>query len=256
MQAANPKPGTKPAHADSAKAAPARQGATPGANGAQARRACPPVIPHVEIENLAIALETALARYGQTAGFEEYLAGARVVEALRLCLGDACWRFTRDRTPDPAALASRLGKVATDIRTLFKWKTGKTFPRGGRFPDGTSRLDKAVSAIHGGLARQIDEWKAAGRELSPRTLALMVEGLRAAFVGVGSLQLLPHTGAFDERIATFTTAANRLWERTKHKDDPDGADLPIDVEAVITACARACGNKRELFGAERKRVKR
>ena len=65
----------------------------------------------------------------------------------------------------------------------------------------------------------------------------------------GTKRLLPHNGTAKERIALFTKAIEKVQSRT------DGGK-PLDPEAVVSECARACGNRREIFGAIRKAVKR
>jgi hypothetical protein len=85
-----------------------------------------------------------------------------------------------------------------------------------------------------------------GREISLE-IAGALEMLRATGAGFGTLRVLPHDGSCEERIDLFTEVIEGLRIRT-----PGGTK--IDPEAVVSACARACGNRRELFGALRKEV--
>jgi hypothetical protein len=139
-------------------------------------------------------------------------------------------------------LGAGLNRVANELRTLAE-QFGMPVKGQGRYPSDTTRIYEGARALRDGAAEHIKAGKVA-----PSELALVVEGLRRVLVDVGSLQVLPHNGTFDERIAMFAAAIGRLRENS------EGGN--IDAQAVVTACARSCGNKRRLFDAERKREKR
>ena len=80
------------------------------------------------------------------------------------------------------------------------------------------------------------------------SIATHVEVARTMHEIQGTKRLLPHDGTAEERIALFAKAVD-----TRQNNSDGGA---LDPEAVISACARACGNKKELFGAARKRQRR
>ena len=223
---------------------PAGREARPASKRAPAHEVPQPASPYVEIEDLAGRLEYTLARHGGRFGVDEWLAAARVVEGLRHCIGGWVRTMSREewRQQPNDTLGAGLNRVANELRTLAE-QFGMPIKGQGRYPSDTTRIYEGARALRDGAAEHIKAGKVA-----PSELALVVDGLRRAFVDVGSLQVLPYNGTFDERIATFTAAIGRLRENS------EGGNL--DAQAVVTACARACGNKRGLFDAERKRQKR
>jgi hypothetical protein len=80
-------------------------------------------------------------------------------------------------------------------------------------------------------------------------VAACVEMLRAFNSRLGTERVLPHKGTAEERVALFTEAIEKL-----RRNSP--GEKPLDPEAVVTVCARACGNRQELFGAVRKKESR
>lgn len=87
--------------------------------------------------------------------------------------------------------------------------------------------------------------------MTPGELAERVVRAREIAPYLGTQRVLPHRGTRQELVTLLTTAIEDLFSRKGRRGDED-----LESEDVITACARACGNKREIFGALRKRTKR
>jgi len=193
-----------------------------------------------------LELHSQMALHGEEARSERFLAAARVIEALRLCLVAPDLRPAEPRRP---GMASEFGKVARQLVRLAHVhggvedpRTASSYPRSIReCKEPATLLAMAVkfARMYGGSGR-------VGREISLE-IAGALEMLRATGAGFGTLRVLPHDGSCEERIDLFTEVIEGLRIRT-----PGGTE--IDPEAVVSACARACGNRRELFGALRKEV--
>ena len=170
---------------------------------------------------------------------EHFLDAARVVEGVSLCLSCPVWNGPRpvpraDSEPEgnKKGQQSRLARAATDL-------AGKASKVPRTLRENRPAADALVAAVK--LAQQ-------DPSATVENIARHLEIARTLHAHLGARRVLPHGGTAEERIALFKEAIKRLWDRT------DGGAL--DHEAVVSACARACGNKRELFGAVRKAVKR
>jgi hypothetical protein len=171
-----------------------------------------------------------LAEVSADLGQGQYLDAARVVEGVRICLGDS-------------EKHKRLARAATDL-------AGKASELPRTLRENRAAADALVKAVRLAQCHPPDETAGESPGTKRKKLAAHIaeylDIARTLHAHRGARRLLPSTGTRNERIALFTMAIDDLLV-----DD----DRP-DAHAVVGACARKLGNKRELFGAQRKRERR
>jgi len=159
---------------------------------------------------------------------ESALVASRIVDGLYKCL---------HRPPEARkALLSEMNKAGAILNRICG-------NQGAQIPERLARLNIAEDL----LARIVEPPLELGG--TDEQIADFVEMGRACCVHQGSMEILPSSGTREERIALFVGAI------AKRRSSIDG-DKRLDPEAVISACARACGNRHKLFEARRKAVKR
>jgi hypothetical protein len=163
-------------------------------------------------------LDADLADLAPTYG-DHLLTAAKVLEGVRLSLGNP-QRYGKALR----LAAARLGRL--------------------EMPHSTKELKPAASALRDATFRALQETNA-----TPEDIATAIDFARTASARLGTTRLLPHEGTEEERIALFAKVIKRVQARA----DYDGI---LDPWTVLRACARACGNRREIFGAQRKREQR
>jgi hypothetical protein len=169
-----------------------------------------------------------LVQFSRSQNDESSLIAARIVEGL--C---ACMSISKDRR---AGIASEMNKAGALLTRLGGHDAAALPARLAQLNLAEERLAKTVEAfiILGATDEQIAQALEMGRSCSANW---------------GSLEILPHLGTAQERIALFSGAIAKLRERT-------GGTRTLDHEAVVTSCARELGNRGKLFEARRKAVKR
>jgi len=221
--------------------------------------------------------------YAQRVGDEKFLAAALVVEALHRCLAEP-----EIYVAGGLKMTSKLKNVASDLRGLIKKARIQRMNVGVRREDLPiaieSRLPSKLEEFQTAASSLVAAVRLA-QEHPPVTadsIAFYLEIARTLHERLGAKRLLPHSGTEEERIALFTKEVERLQQDCiekaceKVKDEHVASARPLDVdamngdcanvrqdfatgtrrldpEAVVSACARKCGNKREIFGAQRKR---
>jgi hypothetical protein len=198
----------------------------------------PKVHPWAQLLSEIHILERKLAWYAQASGHDGCLAAARVVEALKLCLQAPAIYESGQHLPDVAA---EFRKVATQLLRVARLHGVQ---QSSRYPSNLGRWDRAAAV----LAQSVEVSMERG-ETDSHSVACYMEISRALNQTSGTQRVLPHDGTAEERVALFAEAIEKQRNRTT------GGDV-LDPESLVSACARACGNRRELFGAVRKREKR
>ncbi len=153
-----------------------------------------------------------------------WLYGARIVEGITARL---CSPIEKTRKGQPSSALLKLARAATDLGDKRR-----------------PRLLRDVGPAAEALAREVRLAQENGSDI-----ATNLEIARTLHANLGTKQLLPHEGTAEERIALFDDAIRRLRQNS-------AGGKTLDHEEVVSKCACACGNHRELFGALRKAVKR
>jgi len=190
-------------------------------------------------------LQSGMAFYAQGAASSRWLAAARVIEGLLFCLKTRDTCPVGEQRPD---MAGEFGKVARQLVLLAHKHGGIDDPRNASaYPKSIRTYAKAAVV----LSKVVEIEKEFGGETgTSKGIAACLEILRMRHRRLGTERVLPHNGPSEARVALFTDAIERL--RTRRID----GGKQIYGEEVVSACARACGNRREIFGAIRKQERR
>lgn len=174
-----------------------------------------------------LKMQETLAEFGQRLNEKYLLDTARILEGVLKCLAEP---QERDRLSRAATVlvgsASALPRLPGEIKTA---------------------ANALVDSVREVLAYFEDQFP--GKTPTNEFLARQINRSRALYEYRGAGIVLPHDGTSEEREALFTDVIGKM------RSNSDGGRLP-DPEEIIAACARELGNKREIFGANRKRQRR
>jgi hypothetical protein len=168
----------------------------------------------------------ALAHFAHMAGEKHLLDTARILEGVRRCLAEP---EKRDRLAKAATVL--IGSEST-------------------LPSRLGEFKPAANALVDFVRETIDYHHQRGKALPDEWLAEVVDVGTSRNLYRGAQNAFPLRGSPKERQARLTEEIRKL----RMFNTPGGK--PLDPEAVVSAWARVCGNRREIFGAIRKSVKR
>jgi hypothetical protein len=168
-----------------------------------------------------------LAELGQRLDEKYLLDTARILEGVLKCLAEP---QERDKLSRAATVligsASALPRLPGEIKTA------------------ANALVDSVREVLVYFERQFP-----GQKPTDELLARQINRSRDLNEYRGAGIVLPHNGTSEEREALFAVVIRKM------RSNSDGGRLSPPQD-IIAACARKLGNKQEIFGANRKRVRR
>jgi len=174
-----------------------------------------------------VKMRDVLAELGQRLNEKYLLDTARVLEGVLKCLAEPQER-------------DKLSRAATALIG-----SASALPR---LPGGIKTAAHAlVDSVREVLAYFEEQFP--GKTPTDELLARQINGSRKLNDYRGAGIVLPHDGSSEERESLFADVIRKM------RMNSDGGRLP-PPEEIIAACARELGNKREIFGANRKRERR
>jgi len=168
-----------------------------------------------------------LAELGQHLDEKYLLDTARVLEGVLKCLAEP-----RERDKLSRAATVLIGSASSLPRLPGEIKTA------------ANALVDSVREVLVYFEKQFP-----GQTPTDELLARQINRSRDLNEYRGAGIVLPHDGSSEERESLFADVIGKM------RSNSDGGRLP-NPEEIIAACARELGNKREIFGAKRKRERR